>query len=228
MVHLWKFVGSIFSLRVSWSPGHDNPAKNYLQLPGTDVVDKLARIVGAGANKGEWWTRPFSLDEWGEDAFVAKLQGVSTAKRARISMSNLELDQRMSTNVQLGVGPTNIYECPTWSWTNWTNTQNTRQQNRAAAQLPAFHPPCRLSSEGSVLTSLGNFTKIIAKNAETFGKKPGEIFQTNSYHRPPPSTITIRSFIGKILFQQSGENKSLQQRSTVVSEHCGEKARNKH
>jgi hypothetical protein len=50
MVQLWKFVGSIFSLRVRWSPGHDNPAKNFIQLPGTDVVDKLARIVGASAN----------------------------------------------------------------------------------------------------------------------------------------------------------------------------------
>jgi ribonuclease HI len=26
MVHLWKYVGSIFSLRVRWSPGHDNPS----------------------------------------------------------------------------------------------------------------------------------------------------------------------------------------------------------
>ena len=142
-------------------------------------MDKLARIVGAGANKGEWWTRPFSLDQWGEDVFVAKLQGVSTTKRARVSTVTVGCNQ------QVEVAP---------------STQNIRQQNRAAAQLPAFHPPCRLSSEGSVLTSLGNFTKIIAKNAETFGKKPGEIFQTNSYHRPPPRTITIRNFTGKILF----------------------------
>ena len=68
-----------FSLRVRWSPGHDNPSKNFLQLPGTDVVDKLARLVGAGSEKSEWWTRPFTLNSWGETAFIAKLQGWSSA-----------------------------------------------------------------------------------------------------------------------------------------------------
>ena len=48
MFHLWKFVGSIFSLRVRWSPGYDNPAKGFIQIPGTNIVDNLARLKGAG------------------------------------------------------------------------------------------------------------------------------------------------------------------------------------
>ena len=141
MVHLWKFVGSIFPLRVRWSPGHDNPAENYIQLPGTDVVDKLARIVGAGSNKSEWWTRPFSLNCWGELAFVANLQVLSTAKRSRVSAVTV------GCNEQIEAATTN---------------ESLRQRNKKASQLPALHPPCRLSSEGSVLTSLGDFTKNIA------------------------------------------------------------------
>jgi hypothetical protein len=49
-------------------------------------VDKLARLVGASANKSEWWTRPFTLNSWGEDAFVSKLQGVNAVKRARTEL----------------------------------------------------------------------------------------------------------------------------------------------
>ena len=95
MVHLWKFVGSTFSLRVRWSPGHDNPAKDFIQLPGTDVVDKLARIVGAGSNKLEWWTRPFSLNNWGESTFVAKLQGWASAKRSRVATVTVGCNEQM-------------------------------------------------------------------------------------------------------------------------------------
>ena len=131
-------------------------------------MDNLARLVGASANKSEWWTRPFTLNSWGEDAFVTKLHGVYAVKRARTESRADAVT--VSCNTEVG---------------EISSTQTTRQLNKISAKLPALHPPQRLSSEGSVLTSLGNFTKIIAKNAETFGKKPGEIFQTNSYHRPP-------------------------------------------
>ena len=51
-----------------------------------------------------------------------------------------------------------------------TSNETLRQRNRKASQLPALHPPRRLSSEGSILTSLGNFTKIIAKMPRLLGK----------------------------------------------------------
>ena len=154
-----------FSLRVRWIPGHDNPAKNFIQLPGTDVVDKLARIVGAGSNKSEWWTRPFSLNNWGESAFVAKLQGLSTAKRLRVATVTV------GCNEQIEVATTN---------------ESLQKRSKKASLLPALHPPCRLSSEGSVLTSLGNLTKIIANNAENFGIiKP-------IFSRQIPSTDPLR------------------------------------
>ena len=148
MVHLWKFVGSTFSLRVRWSPGHDNPAKDFIQLPGTDVVDKLARIVGAGSNKLEWWTRPFSLNNWGESTFVAKLQGWASAKRSRVATVTVGCNEQIEAVPQ----------------------ESLQKRNRRASQLPALHPPCRLSSEGSVLTSLGNITRIIAKMLRKLGK----------------------------------------------------------
>ena len=105
----------------------------------------------------------FSLNSWGEDALIAKLQGVSSAKRAPASTVTFGCNQQIEVA---------------------TNKQTLRQQNRTTAQLPAFHSPCRLSSEGSVLTSLGNFTKIIVKNAEKFGKI-GRYFPDKFLQRTP-------------------------------------------
>ena len=145
MLHLWKFVGSIFPLRVRWSPGQDNPAKGFIQIPGTNIVDNLARLVGAGKNKAEWWTRPFTLSNWGEANFIARLQGWSTAKRQR---STIQLRGCIAQR-----------------------TSEIHQLSRDAANLVALHAPNRLSSEGHPLTTLGNITRIVGgKMLRNMGK----------------------------------------------------------
>ena len=133
-----------FSLRVRWSPGHDNPAKNFIQLPGTDVVGKLARIVRASVNKGEWCTRPFTLNQWGEDAFITKLQGVNSVKRARIEARAEAFTVGCNTEVE-----------------EISSKQTIRQQNKVSAKLPALHPPMQIILGGVSTNFIGKFYENI-------------------------------------------------------------------
>ena len=97
----WYISGNLLVLFFSPSALEPRPQqclKIVVQLPGTDVVEKLARLVGASSDRAEWWARPFTLDIWGEVSFIAKLQGWSTAKRLRTSPAAVGCNEQIGYN----------------------------------------------------------------------------------------------------------------------------------
>ena len=97
-------------------------------------MDKLTRLVGAGSDKTEWWTRPFTLVNWVEISFIAKLQGWSTAKRVRSS------PVAVGCNEQIEVA---------------TSKETILKRSKRASQLPALHPPMQAFIGGVSINIIG-------------------------------------------------------------------------
>ena len=105
------------------------------------MVDKFTRIVGAGDNKLEWWTRPYILREWGQGSFRITFTGKRCIYHVKHNPLEVGSDAKRTAN----------------------------RGDRDNTYLQAFHP-CRLSSEGYPLTSLSYFTKRNRGNAARYGK----------------------------------------------------------
>ena len=99
-------------------------------------MDNLARLVGSGSNKAEWWKKPFALKIWVK---LVLLRGC-----------------------RAGVQPSDTVDILPMGSTE-ERTTGIHKRSKDAASLSALHPPCKLSSEGHPLTTLGDITEIIEK-----------------------------------------------------------------
>ena len=164
MLHLWRFVGKDFALKVKWSPGHNNPKKGFKQLAGTGIVDDLASNVGTNKHcSDDWWKRPYTLSDWGERAFVCKLHGQNAAKRQKTGVSiETTLDDAPPTDVM------NIID---------------------ADKLPALHPRSRQAVDGHEVTTISGITQSIADAAMICGKPTAKF--TRRLPRDDPDRIEL-------------------------------------
>ena len=157
MIHLWRFVGASFTIKVRWSPGHNNDKKGFKQLPGTGLVDDLAGNVGTNKGKQDsWWKRPYLLCDWGERAFVCKLHGENAAKRQKTGINVL----------------TTCDEAP---------PQDVMRIIDADA-LPALHSNTRQSVDGHLVSTVSELTQSIADAASKCGNPPPEVYQETPKH----------------------------------------------
>ena len=99
MVHLWKNAGSMFLFESAGAQA-TTILQTKSQLPGIDVVDKLARIVGAGSDKLEWWTRPFTLNSWGETRLLLSCRVAVQLRERACHQSQLAVTSKSKRQYQ--------------------------------------------------------------------------------------------------------------------------------